>query len=57
MNILTYDQLVKAYEDGGCSAVEKLCKPHRLPRARCEACDTDTPTFDGACACCGTSRE
>lgn len=57
MTELTYEILVKAYEDGGYTAVEELCKPHNLPRARCEPCEMVTPTFEAACACCGTTRE
>lgn len=57
MNQLTYEQLVAAYSDGGYAAVEKLCEPHNLPRAWCEPCEMQTPTFNEACACCGTVRE
>jgi hypothetical protein len=57
MNDLTYESLVKAYEDGGYTAVEKLCEPHNLPRAWCEPCEMSTPTFEDGCACCGTIRK
>lgn len=57
MTPLTYDLLVATYERGGASAVEELCSPHNLPRAHCVACETDTPTFENACACCGSVRE
>lgn len=58
INGLAYSTLVEAYENGGPSAVESLCEAHGITeRAYCGPCETDTPTFGGVCAVCGTVRD
>ena len=47
---LTATKLYRAYEKGGQTEVEKLCK--HLPRAFCEPCESEVPEWDGACAVC-----
>jgi hypothetical protein len=57
VNGLRYSQLVRAYDLYGTRGVEDLCAKHGITeRAYCSPCESDTPTFDGACAVCGSAR-
>lgn len=57
INGLRYSQLVRAYEMHGMSGPEDLCAKHGITDyAACDPCETETPTFDGVCAVCGTAR-
>ena len=57
MKKLTAQRLRHAYERDGVSGVEKLCEPYNLPRAFCEPCEDDTPTWEHVCAVCWTVRD
>ena len=47
---LTATKLYKAYEKGGQTEVEKLCR--HLPRAFCEPCECNVPRWGRICAVC-----
>lgn len=47
---------IDLYERHGFSATVTLGEALGLPSSRCEPCDNDTATLQGACLSCGSSK-